>query len=469
MSPSTELPPHWEERPLGDLFEILDSRRVPVNAKERATRQGNVPYFGATGQVGWIDDFIFDEELVLLGEDGAPFLDGAKPKAYVIRGKTWVNNHAHVLRALGGTPSNFWKYQLDRVQYRPFVSGTTRLKLPQAPMRAIPLCVPPLKEQQRLAGALDSYFTRLDDAEATLGHVKRNLERYRASILRAAFKGRLVPTEAEVARAECRAYEKASDLAERMREATNVSPNNRWAGQGEVLIDNPTSLPEGWCWVRLGEAFQILDGRRIPVNALDRQERLGHVPYYGATGRVGWIDDYLFDEELLLLGEDGAPFLDPNKPKGYVVRGKSWVNNHAHVLRAVGDTSAVFWKYQLDQVDFRPFVSGTTRLKLPQGPMRQIPLALPPLAEQRRIAETVEQLLSIANQLESAITATFDRAKMLRSSILRVAFDGRLVDQDPSDEPTSILLDRIRAERAKGIFSNEQRRHRARMYKVAKK
>src|SRR5437762_9259028 len=84
--------------PLGEVVDILDSRRIPVNSDERAKRVGDVPYYGATGQVGWIDDCIFDEELVLLGEDGAPFLDHTKPKAYMIRGKSWVNNHAHVLR-----------------------------------------------------------------------------------------------------------------------------------------------------------------------------------------------------------------------------------------------------------------------------------------------------------------------------------------------------------------------------------
>src|SRR5438128_1786576 len=88
----------WPRRPLGEVVDILDSRRIPVNSKERAKRVGDVPYYGATGQVGWIDDYIFNEELVLLGEDGAPFLDQTKPKAYLIRGRSWVNNHAHVLR-----------------------------------------------------------------------------------------------------------------------------------------------------------------------------------------------------------------------------------------------------------------------------------------------------------------------------------------------------------------------------------
>lgn len=242
----------WSVAQLGDLLAILDSQRVPVNSVERGHRTG-IPYYGATGQVGWIDAHLFDEELVLLGEDGAPFLKGDRPKAYVIRGKSWVNNHAHVLRATGETPSLFWKYQLDQVQYRPFVSGTTRLKLSQGPMRRIPLLVAPLREQSRIVEAIESYFTRLDDAVATLERVQRNLKRYRASVLTAAVEGRLVATEADLARAEGRDYEPASALLDRIR----AERRHRWRAD-DIQRDyrEPTApdisglpeLPEGWSY-----------------------------------------------------------------------------------------------------------------------------------------------------------------------------------------------------------------------------
>ncbi|MDF1580357.1 MAG: restriction endonuclease subunit S, partial [Desulfuromonadales bacterium] len=106
-SSKNELSTGWEWTTLENVAEILDSQRVPVNAKERETRQGDIPYYGATGQVGFIDDYLFDEELVLLGEDGAPFFDPSKQKAYIIRGKSWVNNHAHVLRTKAGIPSSY--------------------------------------------------------------------------------------------------------------------------------------------------------------------------------------------------------------------------------------------------------------------------------------------------------------------------------------------------------------------------
>src|SRR4051812_22814134 len=125
MSPLKELPAGWVRAPLGDVVEVLDRLRVPINSEERAGRFGQVPYYGATGQVGWIDSHLFDEELVLLGEDGAPFLDPWKPKAYLIRGKSWVNNHAHVLRGTA-VRNAFLMHQLNFIDYHGAVTGTTR-------------------------------------------------------------------------------------------------------------------------------------------------------------------------------------------------------------------------------------------------------------------------------------------------------------------------------------------------------
>src|SRR5437016_5034218 len=102
----------WIELTLADCVEILDSERIPVNASERESRVAGksltdiYPYYGATGQVGWIDGYLFDDELVLLGEDGAPFLEKERTKAYIISGKSWVNNHAHVLKAKSGLTLN---------------------------------------------------------------------------------------------------------------------------------------------------------------------------------------------------------------------------------------------------------------------------------------------------------------------------------------------------------------------------
>lgn len=164
------------------------------------------------------------------------------------------------------------------------------------------------------------------------------------------------------------------------------------------------SNTDEWENAPLEKCAEIKDNLRAPINANEREKRLlgkkqeDLYPYYGATGQVGFIDDFLLDGDYILLGEDGAPFLDPNAPKAYLVHGKCWVNNHAHVLRALGDSK--FLMYALNAINYRPFVTGTTRLKLTQGEMKKIVIPLPPLAEQHRIVAKIEQLFSEIDKLK---------------------------------------------------------------------
>jgi type I restriction enzyme, S subunit len=186
------LPNGWIRTTLESVATIHDELRRPVNASERELRPGSVPYYGATGQVGWIDDYLLDGEYVLLGEDGAPFLDATKPKAYIISGKSWVNNHAHVLRAVEDVSTNrFLLYALNATDYREAVNGTTRLKLTQAAMRELTLPIPPLAEQRRIVAAIEEQFTRLDAGVAALKRAQVALKRYRAATLKAAVEGKL--------------------------------------------------------------------------------------------------------------------------------------------------------------------------------------------------------------------------------------------------------------------------------------
>lgn len=185
----------WEYMPLSEVVEICDTRRKPINAKERAKRiEGKdesslFPYYGATGQVGYIDDYLTDGEYVLLGEDGAPFLDAFANKAYIITGKAWVNNHAHILRSKGD--NRFLCYYLNHFDFHDYVSGTTRLKLTQEQMKRIPVPVLPIEEQQRIVARIEELFSQLDDAEATLQKTKAQLSVYRQAVLSYAFSGAL--------------------------------------------------------------------------------------------------------------------------------------------------------------------------------------------------------------------------------------------------------------------------------------
>ena len=174
--------------PLGDLVDVLDNQRIPINASERLNRPGEVPYYGATGQVGTIDKAIFNETLILLGEDGVPFLDPKKHKAYEITGESWVNNHAHVLRARQEkVVQRFLLHYLNVFNYSGYVNGATRLKLTQGDMRRIPVPVPPLPLQQEIVKKVDSAISQLDQFRIQLEIQSKAILSLRLSVLHEVF------------------------------------------------------------------------------------------------------------------------------------------------------------------------------------------------------------------------------------------------------------------------------------------
>lgn len=197
----------------------------------------------------------------------------------------------------------------------------------------------------------------------------------------------------------------------------------------EALVpaeEQPYKVPENWCWTYLLNGFaECKDGNRKPINASERAEREGDIPYYGATGQAGWIDDYLTDEQLVLLGEDGAPFLELLKDKAYLIEGKAWVNNHAHIIKShYGEVGNKYILHYLNVFNFHGYVNGTTRLKLTQASMRTIPVPLPPLAEQKRIVEQIESLFAKLDEAKEKALSVVESFESRKKAILNNAFNG---------------------------------------------
>jgi type I restriction enzyme S subunit len=164
----------WEKRNLGEVCEILDSKRKPITKRDRIP--GNIPYYGATGVLSHVKDYLFDEQLVLLGEDGAKWKSGDN-SAFIIRGKSWVNNHAHVLRPQRKILDDNWLvYNLNFQNLMPYISGMTVPKLNQGNMKKIQIPIPPLAEQKQIVALLDQAFAAIDRAKA---NIERNMENAR--------------------------------------------------------------------------------------------------------------------------------------------------------------------------------------------------------------------------------------------------------------------------------------------------
>ena len=162
-----EIPEHWEVSHLRYFCECLDGRRIPLSAENRGDKQGNIPYWGANSVIDHINGWIFDEPLVLVGEDGAPFTDTTRSVAFFVNEKVWVNNHIHVLRCSKELRPEFLVHILNSVDYKDFISGSTRDKLTQQRLLDIPIQLAPPTEQAAIVRFLD--------------HADEQIQRYIAS------------------------------------------------------------------------------------------------------------------------------------------------------------------------------------------------------------------------------------------------------------------------------------------------
>jgi type I restriction enzyme S subunit len=334
--------------------------------------------------------------------------------------------------------SKYLLYFLNSWEFVSFASHLNEGDRPRVSMDQLvgyPFPLAPLPEQHRIVAEIETQFTRLDAGVAALKRVQAKLRRYKAALLKAACEGRLVPTEAELARVEGRPYEPAAALlahilAERRAQWQQTNPGKRYVEPKEVDADGLAELPEGWVWARFEQFTENHDGRRVPVKASDRQEMQGEYPYYGASGIIDHVNDYLFDGEYLLVAEDGANLLARSSPIAFQAHGRFWVNNHAHVVRTFCGCPLGYLEFFLNSIDLKFLVTGSAQPKLTQANLHRINVPVPPLVEQRRIVAEVERRLSVAQEVESTVAASLRRAERLRQSILKRAFEGRLIPQD---------------------------------------
>ncbi len=202
------------------------------------------------------------------------------------------------------------------------------------------------------------------------------------------------------------------------------------------MFGDPVTNPKGWPVSTIGDVTDCLDSKRVPIKESDREARSGDVPYYGANGQVGWIDEAIYDEPLLLIAEDGGHFDEPEKGVAYTIRGPSWVNNHAHVLRPRhGKVELEFLHHHFRRFNLAPFVTGTTRGKLTQAQLNRIPVMVPPLADQKRFEDVIGRISAQVRMVEKAATA-FD---VLFASLQSAAFAGTLFDGEAAKPARRVI------------------------------
>jgi type I restriction enzyme S subunit len=361
--------------------------------------------------------------------------------------------------------------------------GTTVASIDSEALRRYQVPLAPQKEQRRVVEAIDSYLTRLNHAVASLERVQAKLKAYRASVLKAAVEGRLVPTEASLARAEKRAYESAEALLARilkerrhrweetelarLQAAGKTPKNDKWKAKYSEPVAPEAStmphLPEGWCWATVEQlAHLVTDGDHNPPRRVSKG-----VPHLTAKHIKKWrilFEDCSFvspegfeqtrsryepcegDVIVTCVGTVGETAL---VPAGSVF---SADRNLAAIRLVSGGVFPAFVMYLLSSPVFRQRVmtssGATAQPHLYLGDLRTLPVPIPPRPEQEKVIAEIERLLTLVDASEAVVVTDVKRSSRLRQAVLRWAFEGKLVNQDPEDEPAEKLLARIRAERA---------------------
>ncbi len=382
----------WEYLPLSKAAEICDNLRKPINSKERNERIAGksvselFPYYGATGQVGYIDDYITDGEYVLLGEDGAPFLSAFAEKAYIINGKTWVNNHAHILKS--HTSNKFLCYYLNSFNFKGYVSGTTRLKLTQASMKQIMVPVPPLEEQHRIVTRIEELFSQLDSGVETLKKTKEQLKVYRQAVLKEAF-------------AHIDEYNIIRNMSSLV-----TSGSRGWA----KYYSN-----SGAKFVRIGN----LTRTGIDIDFKDTQ-------FVELPDKAEGVRSKLLPNDVLvsITADLGSIALVPDNID------EAYINQHIALVRFNNPNQGKFMAYYLrsdyGQKELLKNKRGAGKLGLGLDDIRdsRVPIVTDDMASS--VVAEIESRLSVCDSIEKTIDTALQEAEALRQSILKQAFEGGL-------------------------------------------
>lgn len=386
----------------------------------------------------------------------------------------------HVLRPKPGIDARYLYYYVSSRRFRgeaehQMTGAVGQKRVPTQYLRECTILLAPLNEQTRIIAEIEKQFSRLDEAVANLKRVKANLKRYKAAVLKAAVEGKL--TEEWRRGTACRAHdvygnskqgtaccaptETGAELLQRI-----LAERRKAEGKGKYKkpVGPDTSglpeLPAGWVWASVDQlAEKITDGEHLSPNTID-----AGVPLLSAKD----VREFgvLFEDASFVSAEDAGRFRARCNPevgdilivsRGATI-GRSCIVNVDRLFCLMGSVILVKAQKQISSQFLLANLKSTSSFKRLQGvsgstaqqaiyirDIRSLPVPLPPLTEQHQIVAEVERRLSIVAETETQVDANLRRADRLRQSILKQAFSGQLVPQNPNDEPAGVLLERIRA------------------------
>ena len=343
---------------LGEVCLLKAGKFVSANNISPEYNKGLYPCFGGNGIRGYVADYTHDGEFPLIGRQGA--LCG---NVNLASGKFHATEHAVVVQPKIEMNVHWLYYALNAMNLGQYATGAAQPGLAVSKLETLSIEIPNISEQNKIAQTLYK-------VEQLVNFRKQQLAKLDELV-----KARFVE-----------------------------------------MFGDPVSNPMGWKRVRFDSISENLDSKRVPVTESDRKD--GVYPYYGASGIVDWINDYIFDENILLVSEDGANLLMRSTPIAFSVSGKSWVNNHAHVVRFHDFATQKFIEVYFSLIDISEYITGTAQPKLNQAKLNTMLFCWPPLSLQKQFAAFVERV----DQQKQTVQQSLEKLELMKKALMQEYF-----------------------------------------------
>lgn len=384
---------NWPEKRIGDICEILDNKRIPITKRNR--RIGKYPYYGATGVLDFVCEYIFNEKLVLIGEDGAKWKSGENT-AFIADGKYWVNNHAHVIRPNRDIVLDDWLvFYFNLVDLTQYTTGLTVPKLNQSNLRNIMIILPSLDEQQRIVKVLNDVFENITK-------VKDNLEQN---------------------------LQNSKDLFESYLQSVFANPGKDWEEKrfDEIIKSNVIGLVKN---IKEQSAYEKY--KYVKMNNITRDNNFDFSKYTRVNATKAEVEKYnLINGDFLF-----------NTRNSYELVGKTCIfegndekyilfNNNIMRVRFTKICNSHFINYAFSSRiiinKLKHFKSGTTNVSaIYYKDLKTLVLPIPSTTEQNSIVSKLDALSAETKKLEYIFKQKLDNLEELRKSVLKCAFSGEL-------------------------------------------
>lgn len=374
-----KVPVGWEVKKFGSCVKVCYGK----DQKNVVDKNGRIPVYGTGGIIEYAKIALCNHESILIGRKGT--ID----KPYYIKNPFWCVDTTYYVEKFTNGNMKFLYYLLCSKNLKTLNEATGVPSVTRRTLNRQKLLLPPLAEQSAIARILST----LDEAIRSTSETVKKLERVKQSLMQNLLSGKM-------------------------------KPDGTLRTADEFYEDEKMGLvPRGWTVKAIGDVTNILDSKRKPIKSADRKNIKGQFPYYGAAGIVDYINDYLFDGKYILFGEDGENLISRKVPQAFIVTGKFWVNNHAHILEINEQYDIRLICEMLENRKYDNIVYGSAQPKIKKSDLCKIRLLLPDkLSEQNEMSNAIDCLKQQIQNKQEKITAL----ELLKKSLMQQLLTGKV-------------------------------------------